>query len=426
MPSIALVLSVVPLLFQGDEEAAPALRWDRSLDAALAEAKRAKSFVLVVLPDDHEGEGHGALAGGFWWHKGLLKAAAGGRAVVGSPYKHIEHEGGRDRDGNTLERYCSRFGQLVCEQHREVEKQVVGRYFEGLEPAARPAFLILRGSDASVLARRVGDPTANELAETLRVTSTLVDGEGDPVVPSELLGRAQDSDKATRTRALRVLASLEFASADAARKKLLDDAKDDAARAELLLAIAECGSRTLRDVALSQLDSKSVPVRIAAARALGGPGLADGVDPLGKALAKARDDDERKWIVRSLGRPSRASESGKELLKKALADNKVLIRASAAVALGEACLGDPAIVKVLKQRGETDTDGKVRGACYYALATMRGADAKDVIAYLRQRKTKEKDPKASEFIAAAVNDLEGTLDGTLDWALHAFCGDPSE
>jgi HEAT repeat protein len=425
MSFAALLLSTVPFLFQGEDPAeAPPLRWDRSLDAALAQAKKANSWVLVALPPDYEGEGHGALSGAFWNFRGLRKAAAKGRAVVGSSYKHAEHEGGVDRDGNTLDKYCSRFGQLVCDQHREIEKQVVARYFDGLEPPTRPVFLVLRGSDGKVLARRLGDPTANELADLMRYVGSIIAAGDEPAVPSELLGKTSDADAETRSRALRVLAALEFPSADEARKKLLENAKDDNQRAEILVAIAEAGSRTLRDVAMAQLESKSLAVRSAAARALGGPGLADAVDPLIKAYGKARDDEERKWIVRALGRASRASETGKDMLKKAINDNKALIRANAAVALGEACGGDGAAIKLLKQHIEGDSDPKVRGAAVYALTMARAGDTKETISYLRARKPKEKDPKVVEMLNSGITYLDGTLENDLLWALQGFCGDP--
>jgi hypothetical protein len=422
MSIATLALPLVLALAQSDDEPSM-LRWDRSLDGALEKAKSSNSFVFIAFPDDFDGEGRDALLGAFWTHRGLRKAVAAGRAVVASPYKHVEHESGLDRDGGALERYCSRFGQLVCEQHREVEKQALSRYFEGVDPVTRPVFLVVRGSDGAVLARRVGDPTATELAETVQLVASIVKESGEPAVPSELLGRALDADEKTRSRALHVLASLEFPAADAARKKLLDDSKDDKHRAEILDAVADCGSRTFREVALAQLESKATIVRAAAARALGAPGKPDAVEPLVKSFTKAKDDDERKWIVRALGRCARASEPGRDMLRKAAADNRAIVRANACIALGEAGAGDAAVVKLLKQKAESDPDAKVRGAAAYALTTMRGVDSKDAIAFFRQRKPKEKDAKVIEMLNAGVTFLEGTHDGDLSWALQNFCGD---
>lgn len=418
----ALALAAFSFLFQ--EEFVPALRWDQSIDAALAAAKKDDGFVMIALPDDWPGEGHGGLSSAFWSHRGLLKAAAKGRAVVGSSCKHSENDNGSDRDGTPMDRVCSRFGQMLCEHHLEVEKQTIARFFEGQEPPVRPLFLFLRGSDGAVVARRLGDPTANELAELVKTVAASLDKE--PVVPSELLGKVNDTDPAVRARVMRVIASLEFAAADAARKKLLEDAKEDARRAELLNAMAECGSRALQEVALAQTESKNSAVRTAALRALGGPGIASGADPLVKFWPKARDDEDRKAVIRALGRCARQSEPGRDLLKRALNDTKAMVRANAAVALGEAAFGDPGTVKLLKQKIESDPDSKARGAAVYALIHLRNVDVKETVAWIRARRPKEKDARVGEIMNSGTKYLEGSFDESLQWALTVFCGDPAK
>src|SRR5262245_4070488 len=238
----SFALAALGALPQDPDETLPLL-WDRALDVALAEAKKKKSFVFVALPVDYDGEGSGGLGTSFWRSKGLREALSKGHGVVGSTHKHSELEAGYDRDGKAVARVCSRFGQLVCDQHREVEKQVIARYFNGVEPPARPVFLVLRGLDGAVLARRAGDVTAPELAQVVQSATLFVDASPDAAVPADLLGRTKDADAAVRARALRVLATLEFPTAEAARKALFDEAKDDARRAELLNAIADVGSR---------------------------------------------------------------------------------------------------------------------------------------------------------------------------------------
>ncbi|MFN0208059.1 MAG: HEAT repeat domain-containing protein [Planctomycetota bacterium] len=413
------------MIQDGDVEPPP-LRYDQSLDTALAEAKAKNTFVLVALPEDWPGEGHGSLGGAFWYHKSLRKSAAKGRAVIGSPCKHSENESGSDRNGKAMERVCSRFGQMLCEQHREIEKQTIARFFDGLEPAARPAFLVIRASDGVVVARRLGDPAANELAETISAASSAIESGENPSVPAELLGKATDEDANVRNRSLRVLASLEFPSADAARKKLLEEAKDDARRAELLLAIAECGSKCEPSVIAPFTDSKNATVRAAAMRAFGGSGHVSGVEPLLKSWPKAREDEEKKAIVRALGRCGRQSEPARELLKKAASDTKTYVRANAMIAIGEALYADASAVKLLKSRAETDGDSKVRGAAVFALVNLRNAEPKDTIAFLRARKAKEKDAKVIEVMNSGVAFLDGSLNDELHWPLEIFCGDPKQ
>ncbi|MBI3821016.1 MAG: HEAT repeat domain-containing protein [Planctomycetes bacterium] len=412
-------LAVTSFCYQDEEP--PPLLFDQSLEKALTVAKGDNAFVVVALPEDWPGEGHSYLSGAFWSHRALRRAASKGRMVIGSPCKHSENDTGSDREGKPMDRVCSRFGQMLCEHHNEIEKQVVARYFDGQEPPVRPLFLVLRGSDGAVLARRLGDPTANELAEIIKTVAASLDN--DPVVPSELLGRVNDKDSLTRLRSMRVIASLEFSAADAARKKLLQEAKDDGQRAELLNAMAECGSRALQDVAISQLESKNGAVRAAALRAIGGPGAAAGAEPLVKYWAKAHDDEEKKAIVRGLGRCGRSSETGKDLLKRSLNDTKPAVRANAAVALAESAYGDAATVKTLKAKVENDGDPKARGAAAYALVTMRGVDPKDLTTFFRARKSKEKDGKVIEILGCGAAWLEGTYNEDLHWALEVFCGD---
>lgn len=406
-----------------DEAEPPPLRFDQTLEAAISGAKADNSFVMIALPEDWPGEGHGSLSGGFWTHRGLRRAAEKGRLVVGSPCKHSETDGGTDRAGKPMDRVCSRFGQMLCEQHNNIEKETVARFFEGQDPPTRPLFLVIRGSDGTVVARRLGDPTANELAEILKTVSATL--EKDPVVPAELLGRVNDTDATVRLRSMRVVASLEFPAADAARKKLLEEAKDDARRAELLNAMAECGSRSLQEVALAHVESKNSAVRTAAIRALGGPGLASGADPLVKAWPKAKDDEDKKAIVRALGRCARGSEAGKDLIKRSLMDTKAYVRANAIVALAEAAYNDPAAVKLIKQKIETEGDAKARGAAVFAYVNLRGADPKEIINYLRGRKSKEKDAKVTEMMNNGISYLEGKLEELSHWPLEIFCGDPA-
>jgi hypothetical protein len=409
---------------QGESDEPPPIRLDQSLEKALAEAKSAKTFVFVALPEDWAGEGHGSLQGNFWYTKGLRRALAKARVVVGSPFKHTEHESGSDRDGNPMNHVCSRFGQMVCEQHREVEKQAVAKYFEGLDPAAKPAYLVLRGSDGAVVARRLGDATSGELTETIKAAAAAIESGDDPIVPAELLGKCLDGDAGVRIRALYSLASLEFAAADSARKKMLEEAKDERRRAEILLAMAECGSRCDVAVSMAHVESKNAEVRCAALRALGGSGHVAGVDPLVKAWAKAREDEEKKAVVRALGRCGRQSDAAKELLRKAAADTKIYVRANGYIALSEAFYNDAATAKLLKSKIESDGDARARGAAVFALVTLRNADTKDTIAFIRARKPKEKDAKVIEVMNAGVAYLEGSLNDDFHWPLEIFCGDP--
>lgn len=419
--TLALSLALIPAPRQDDDGPLLLMSFDQTIDKALAEAKRKNSFVFVALPEDWAGEGRGALTGSFWLHKGLRRAAEKGRAVVGSPSRHSDTDSGTDRDGYPMEHVCSRFGQMLCEHHNNIEKEVVARYFEGQDPPVRPLFLVLRGKDGAVIGRRIGDATATDMAELLKTAQAIC--ETDAVVPSELLGRIDDSNEKTRTRAMRALASLEFEAADAARRKLLEEAKSDARRAELLNAMADCGARVSTEYLVSQLESKNASVRVAALRALGGPGTAAGVEPLLKAFPKARDDEERKAIVRSLGRCSRAAEAGRELLKRALNDAKSLVRANAAIGLAEAAWSDPATQKTLRAKIETDGEARVRGAAVFALITMRGIDTREMLTWLRARKPKEKDPKVVELISNGIAQLEGSQGDELRWPLEIFCGD---
>jgi hypothetical protein len=372
---------------------------------------------VVALPRDTDGAGRGALWGPFWNSAPLQRVLASGRFVVGSRCKHTETEEGSERQ-------CSRFGQVVCDQHREIEKQVVARWFDGNDPPLRPAFLVVRGNDGVVLARRLGEVAAAELADVIGAAALSAENAGDGVVPSEWLAKAGDPDAGARARALRILASLEGAGAEGALRKRYDEAKDDLARIEILGAVADAGARTLAASAIEALEAKAVAVRTAAARAVGGSASAAAVDPLLRALAKAREDDERRSIVRALGRCGRTSEAAKEALRKAVHDGRALQRANACVALAEAADADPLTQKLLRQRIETDSEARVRGAAAYALVSISGtADAKDLVTFLRARKAKEKDPKVAEMLASGVAMLDGSLAEPPAWALKVFCGD---
>lgn len=417
------LLLAVSCAFQSDDEPPP-LRWDSTLENALVAAKAETSIVFAAFPNDFDGEGNGSILGNPWTSVALRRAVSKGRALVASSHKHVEYESGTDRDGKPLERYCSRFGLLLCEQHREIEKKLLARYFDGADPGVRPMFLVLDGSTGTILARRLGDAPSSELAEMVSVAQSILKGGGEPVLPSELIGRAMGTDAAARARALRLLASFEFPAADASRRKLLSEAPDDKRREEILLAIAEIGGRGSRAEVLREIESKSLAVRIAAARALGAAGLADAVEPLAKAWARAREDEEKKWILRSLGRCARSSEVGREILRKAMTDLRVVVRANACIAMRDVGTGDATLLKVLRQRLESDAEARVRGAAIFALATMEGADPKELIPYLRQRKPKEKDPKVSELLSAAVAYLDGAIDTDLSWVYPAFAGDP--
>ena len=70
-----------------------------------------------------------------------------------------------------------------------------------------PRILGVARERRKVLARRLGDPTANELADLMRYVGSIIAAGDEPAVPSELLGKTSDADAEIRSRALRVLAA---------------------------------------------------------------------------------------------------------------------------------------------------------------------------------------------------------------------------
>src|SRR4030095_1059024 len=117
------------------------------------------------------------------------------------------------------------------------------------------------------------------------------------------------------------------------------------------------------------------------------------------------------------------SEPAKELLRKMTGDSRVYVRANAVVALADAAPDEPQTLTLLRQRAEKDSESRVRGAAVYALVTVRGADPKELLAFFKARRPKEKDPKVAELLSAAITSFEGTLEDPLDWPLTVFCGD---
>jgi len=416
----AFALAVFQIVIGADDDT-PSLRLERTLDAALAGAQMANSFVAVVLPRDHDGEGYGLMSGPFWSNRALREAAAKGRVLVGSRCTHTELEASPDRDGKRIDHACSRFGQILCQQHRDAEKQVVAKYFAGRDPGVRPVFLLLRGSDGAPIARRVGEATVAEVTDMFVVApAAATAGEA----PKETVGKAGEKDDAVRRRALRLLATVETEPAEAALRGLYDAAKDDARRAEILDAIAQVGARRLRDRALAVLETGPPGLRAVAARAIASSGDEDSVAPLVKAFPKAKDDEERKAIVRALGRCGRGSDAARDALKKAASDTRPLVRANAVVALGQPGVGDASTLALLKQKLESDGEARVRGAAAYSLAMAENADAADLVPRFRARRAKEKDSRVSEMLGSGVAWLEGSAgEDDLAWPLVVFCGD---
>ncbi len=401
----------------------PAVSWSTTLESALESARAQDSFVFVALPVDRNGEGDGVLRGPLWRDRSLREALAGGRSVVGSSSRHVESEAGHDREGRELPRFCSRWGAMLCEQHRENDKRVLATYFDGEEPAVRPVYLVLRGSDGAVLARQVGDAPPDELAEIVRAATMVSGEEASSAIPSELLGKVGDAHRSTRRQALRVLAALRSPAARAALERRFEDAaQDDAMRADIAEALASAGSPDLVASLVAHLEARSAELRGAAARALGASGSLEARAALVKALPKALGEEERGALVLAIGRTSRADDETVGLLRREAASSRAAVRASAVLALGAVGARRPETEALLRERAKSDAEARVRAAAIYALARWQEDARGETADYLASLRAKEKDPRLVQFLGDAVSFLGGRIEVPLAAALGTILG----
>lgn len=393
--------------------ASATLRWERTLEEARIQAKRAGTFVFVSLPVDRPGHGRGQLRGSLWDDAELRETLAAGFCVAGSHHRHVEVESGLDAKGQELPRICTRFGQLVCDQHREIEKQVLARYFGGEEPAARPVFLVISPSDGALLARQVGETTPQILADIVRSAARAIDGDGLPTVPSELLGRATSENAAIRFDALRALAALTFPAADGMRRQFVEGAPNDAVRAEIFAAMFEAGNGSLFELARKALDSKEPILRTQAGRALAADGRPNAAEPILKRLAQPIAESER-WIhLLSLGRVARGHGDAIAVLRRDATSSRPLIRSSALMALASAAPADEKSIMLFEQRMASDLDARVRGTAAVARVLAEpdaGGEESPLAEMLRKRSRAEKDQRVVDVLTACASFVGGNLE----------------
>ena len=166
------------------------------------------------------------------------------------------------------------------------------------------------------------------------VLDVLSESKDNAVIRSSLRALGQLGDKAAVERLLAVLNEPDGVYSDAAQEAMqfIRNAKslefiashweklNTKGRSSVLLAVAELPDLTdaLRELALRSLEDEGMPVRTAAAWALGRRGADDAVEPLGQYLLRAKTDDDRFAGAQALSRiqSKAAAEAGLAGLSK--------------------------------------------------------------------------------------------------------------
>lgn len=285
---------------------------------------------------------------------------------------------------------CPRFGQVTCEQHMHLYRELSTRYGDQfVAPGGRGEMISPQHAwflaDGTLLRRKEYELSRAELMERMRKVLEEVAapaGGADPAArPGDADAPLTDSERAELERAVKsdregrraALGNLLSTGKKAAQEAVLELAAkgDEKLRCDVLRALGKARALNARPFVEDYLKDRVAEVRSFAAVALEDMGQKESAEPLLRRIKTEGDTFARKNMYRALGvcGGGAADKEGAKTLLKGLGDKQVVAAKHAALAL-RSYAGPAAelVLKPLEQAAVREKSPELRGAIVYTLA----------------------------------------------------------
>ncbi|MBI3843549.1 MAG: HEAT repeat domain-containing protein [Planctomycetes bacterium] len=375
-----LVSACLFFLGKGDTYKPATVRFEPTLDAAFARAKKEKIPVMVCVVMDNE-SANDTVAWTYYRDPELGELSKHAACVIASIGTHADYDEVR---GDSTRRVCGRFGSITCAEHQAIEMEARKRWLPGdstvapqhlfFDPSgkeiARHAYLIDLGKLKKMLqmARYVVDPTS--------VDRALIEKELQEA--RDVYKNAMSKNQATRKPALDALAAYEDPRAFKLLTDLAESKTDDLIRTEAIRAMSQKGSYRALPILTNLLKEPKVLIRNNAVVGLERLKLPEAAPALLKLYKSEQSDRVQGSILRALGKCAPKNPDAIALIVKESASKSYLTRLDDAVALG--FLPDsPKVLEILRTMAEKDDNSNLRGVGVWALGLHRDKDAIEIL-----------------------------------------------